>query len=180
MGRGVYGWKEKSAVEVLKDSFTGIKAKLKMNNDEGQNIQSFQQFFKWFDVAWNIGKLRKKIFNECKNYEIPESDTLKTIVQTYKDKYKLLEQTTQYLNETVKLNTTLTETQQITAIRNALNDEQLSQYNLYIDIKTSTPQTMQELQTRLQNMANNEVLKSIQDLDNINTHVGNLEGNTLV
>ena len=156
----VYGWHQEDAIDVLKSALVGVKAKMKINSLQGQNIKTFEDFFCWFDVAWDISTLRTEIYNKCKNYTLPEDTTIQNIVTNYQAKYKLLEQTTQYLVPIIKINTTLSQTQQIKAIINALKPDWLNKYKLFI------PKTMTELRQRFDEIAKCSQMEEIQNIDN--------------
>ena len=151
-GKQTMGWEIGLAITKVLGKMTGTAEKFAQTS-EAINLKSEKEFFKWFDITFNVAALRNQLYLQCKAFKITENITLEQIVPIFKMKYNLLQQTSQFVNPIIKKNTTLTIQQQIEAIEFSLKPEWKQAYNMHTMISATTPTTIDELQERLKKIA---------------------------
>ena len=151
-GSKTVGWNIELAITKILNKMIG-KAEQFAQTREATNLKSEAEFFSWFDITFNVAALRRELYLQCKSWKLPDGITIEQIIPTYTMQYSLLEQTTQYINPTIKKNTTLTTQQKIEAIEFALRPSWKLKYDSYTLINKSTPTTMDQLKTRLSDVA---------------------------
>ena len=106
-GKEIMGWDVELTITKILGKMTGTAEKF-AQTQEAMNLKSKMEFFRWFDTTFDVAALRNKLYLDCKAFKLPEDITIEQIIPLFKMKYSLLEQTAQYINQTIKNNTTLT------------------------------------------------------------------------
>ena len=136
-GSKTVGWNVELAITKIMNKMTG-KAEQFAQTHQATHLKSEADFFKWFDITFNVAVLRRELYLQCKSWKLPEGITIEQIIPTYTMQYSLLEQTTQYINPTIKKNTTLTTQQKIEAIEFALKPDWKAKYDSYTSFLGNT------------------------------------------
>ena len=115
---GLY-FDERYAVRNIKSAFKG-EAKEHIRREQAKRAKNFASLLEWFDKTYDLSVLRKQLYDELINWKMPNGTAPLTIVEIYKTKVDLFNETTEVSTKDVISNTKLTTSDMITAIYEAL------------------------------------------------------------
>ena len=99
-------YNEKDVVSEVRNSFTG-RAKELVRDEKPQLIINLDEFLEWFDQTFDLSGLREKIYEQLINWQLNPNENILSIVQRYKNKLKLFDQTYSISSDEIKASTYL-------------------------------------------------------------------------
>ena len=139
------------ALDNIRLAFIGDAAQT-VKRAEPKAASTLSEFLSWFDKTFDLSSLRKSLFDELKNWNIPPDTPDLMIVEKYLDKIELFDATEPVSTADVIRNTKLTDAIRVSAILNAIensNEKLWEPIRLKILQQKRTPHDLTELKSTI-------------------------------
>ena len=128
-GKLIFGFREDRAIRSIRINGFTDNAALMVAQAVPQAIETFEDFYYWFETTWDMSMARQELYNHFMQFKMPSNitpDELSQHIQHYK---QIFDSVGDKCSELVKLQTTLKEVDVINVIYNSMCKEWQQAYD---------------------------------------------------
>ena len=133
-GKLIFGFREDRAIRSIRTNGFSGNAELMVAQAVPQAIETFDDFYNWFENTWDMSTARQELFNHFMHFKMPSSITPDELSQHIKHYKQIFDSVGDKCTKLVQIQTTLKEIDVINVVYNSMCKEWQEVYDKICEI----------------------------------------------